>query len=108
MPFKRRFKENMCFIATYLFVVFSFLFTILVCLKGLRFTPTFHTEGIPSPTTVPEVATTLEARQLSAMEPYDFGDGKPNGDWHVPKWRKIETPLDPELDLEKKFANGHI
>ena len=79
-----------------------------MCLKGLRFTPTFHTEGIPSPTTVPEEATTLEARQLSAMEPYDFGDGKPNGDWHVPKWRKIKTPLDPELDLEREFANGHI
>ncbi|WAQ95726.1 hypothetical protein MAR_028416 [Mya arenaria] len=76
--------------------------------QGIRLLKTSCSPGIPFPNTVPEVAQTLEARQLSAMEPYDFNDGRPNGDEYVPKWRKISVELAPELDFEKQYANGHI
>ena len=39
---------------------------------------------------VPEVARTEVAMQLSGMVPYDFKDGKPNGDEHIPEWREYD------------------
>ena len=42
------------------------------------------------PTELPEIAQMDEAKQLSGVIPYDFKDGKPNGDGYIPKWK---TPV---------------
>ncbi|KAH3695378.1 uncharacterized protein LOC127862545 [Dreissena polymorpha] len=76
--------------------------------QGVRVLQTSKTPWIPFPDTVPDIARTEEALQLSGMVPYDFEDGKPNGDSFTPSWRKLEAPLAPELDLERHYANGHI
>lgn len=50
-----------------------------------------HDEGTGSsnitfPREVPEVAKSDEAKRLSGVIPYDFNDGKPNGDSYIPEW----------------------
>ena len=34
---------------------------------------------------LPDIAKSMEARQLAGVEPYDFKDGEPNGG-HAPAW----------------------
>ncbi|CAH1781916.1 unnamed protein product [Owenia fusiformis] len=42
-------------------------------------------------TELPDIARSLNARQLAGMDPYDFNDGQPNGpDW-TPKWESGYT-----------------
>ncbi|XP_045162635.2 uncharacterized protein LOC123527316 [Mercenaria mercenaria] len=63
----------------------------------------------PVPATLPEIARTEEVMELSAMLPYNYSDGKPNGDDFKPVWRRSASiSLTEEEDLEKKYANGHI
>lgn len=74
-----------------------------IIVQGISSTP-----GIPRLTTVPDIARTEEAMQLSAVLPYNFSDGKPNGDCYRPIWKSRDTGLPPEIDLETQWANGHI
>lgn len=63
----------------------------------------------PFTTTLPDIARTDEALKLSAMIPYDFNDGKPNGGDFIPVWRRPHSVnLSPEEDQEMQNANGHI
>lgn len=67
------------------------------------------TPGIPFPTAVPDIARTDDAMKLAGVIPYDFNDGKPNGDHNIPVWKilKDETTMSG-IVLEKEYANGHI
>ena len=48
--------------------------------QGVRYSmPDGEHEGIEFPLTLPEVATTAEARRLWGVLPYDYNDGRPNG-----------------------------
>ncbi|KAL4238062.1 hypothetical protein ACF0H5_002773 [Mactra antiquata] len=77
--------------------------------QGVRFTESTSSPDIPYPDTVPDIARTEEAMKLSGILPYDFNDGQPNGDEFVPIWKPYDTvKVEPELDNELKFANGHI
>lgn len=44
--------------------------------------------SITFPHEIPECARTDEAKRLSGVIPYDFKDGKPNGDHYIPEFRK--------------------
>ena len=79
----------------------------LITLQGIHLIDTSSTPGIPCPTTVPDIARTEEAMKLSAMLPYDYKDGKPNGDHIIPVWNNT-SQLPDELNHEKLQANGHI
>lgn len=81
---------------------------ILLIFQGIIVLASSNNPGIPRLTTVPDIARTEEAQKLSAMIPYDFSDGKSNGDSFRPVWKRQDTELPSELDLEKQFANGHI
>ena len=45
-------------------------------------------QNITFPREVPEPARSDEAKRLSGLIPYDFNDGKPNGDHYIPEFRK--------------------
>ncbi|XP_045162636.1 uncharacterized protein LOC123527317 [Mercenaria mercenaria] len=75
--------------------------------QGIHLLETSSSPGIPCPTTVPDIARTEEAMQLSAMLPYDYNDGKPNGEHDLPLWKNTSN-LPDEINTEKLQANGHI
>ncbi|KAL4237523.1 hypothetical protein ACF0H5_002237 [Mactra antiquata] len=77
--------------------------------QGVRLLESQRSPGIPYPDTVPDIARTDEAMKLSGVLPYDFNDGQPNGDEFIPIWKPYDkVKIEPELDNEVKFANGHI
>ena len=45
-------------------------------------------QSITFPREVPEVARSDEAKRIAGLIPYDFNDGKPNGDHYIPEFRK--------------------
>jgi len=54
------------------------------------------TKTIEFPKTLPAIAKSAEAQRLAGAMPYDFTDGKPNGDDYIPKFRKT-TQSESEL-----------
>lgn len=87
--------------------------TICLCYQGVKFSEgsleVTHGPNSPFITTLPDIARSEEAMKLSAMLPYDYNDGRPNGDHFIPVWRRSsDVNLTADEDLEKQFANGHI
>lgn len=71
---------------------------------GIRVYQSLCPADIDCPTKVPEIATTMEAKQLSGVEPYDFNDGKPTGLEHRPKPYTAPKRVRKQ---EKNIERGH-